>query len=44
MAKPLLIPVLMLGRDRRTQRALALAGVGNVALLGSSEFAFRRGR
>jgi uncharacterized membrane protein YhhN len=43
LTKPVLMPVLMVGRDRRTQRALALGGVGDVALLGSSEFAFTAG-
>jgi uncharacterized membrane protein YhhN len=35
--------VLMVGRDGRTRRALALGGVGNVALSGSSGFAFTAG-
>jgi uncharacterized membrane protein YhhN len=43
LTKPLLMPVLMVGRDRPTQRALALGGVGDVALLGSSEAAFTAG-
>ncbi len=43
LTKPLLMPVLMVGRDRPTQRALALGGVGDVALLGSSETAFTVG-
>lgn len=43
LTKPLLMPVLMAGRDRPTQRALALAGAGDVALLGSSDAAFRAG-
>ena len=43
LTKPLLMPVLMVGRDRPTQRALALGGVGDVALLGGSEAAFTAG-
>jgi uncharacterized membrane protein YhhN len=43
LTKPLLMPALMAGRDRPTQRALALGGVGDVALLGSSEAAFTVG-
>jgi uncharacterized membrane protein YhhN len=43
LTKPLLMPVLMVGRDRPTQRALAFGGVGDVALLGSSEAAFTAG-
>jgi uncharacterized membrane protein YhhN len=43
LTKPLLMPVLMVGRDRPTQRALALGGAGDVALLGSSDTAFRVG-
>jgi len=34
LTKPLLTPVLMAGRDRPVQRALALGGAGDVALLG----------
>jgi uncharacterized membrane protein YhhN len=41
--KPLLMPTLMAGRDRATQRALALGGVGDVALLGHSDAAFMAG-
>jgi uncharacterized membrane protein YhhN len=41
--KPLLMPALMVGRDRPTRRALALGGAGDVALLGSSDAAFRAG-
>ena len=41
--KPLLMPVLMAGRDRPVQRALALGGVGDVALLGRGEIAFTAG-
>jgi uncharacterized membrane protein YhhN len=43
LTKPLLMPVLMAGRDRPVQRALALGGVGDVALLGGSEAAFTAG-
>ncbi|MGB8650823.1 MAG: lysoplasmalogenase [Mycobacteriales bacterium] len=43
LTKPLLMPTLLQGRDRATQRALALGGVGDVALLGSSEVAFMAG-
>jgi uncharacterized membrane protein YhhN len=43
LTKPLLMPALMVGRDRPTQRALALGGVGDVALLGSGEAAFTAG-
>jgi uncharacterized membrane protein YhhN len=43
LTKPLLMPVLMAGRDRPAQRALALGGVGDVALLGRGEIAFTAG-
>jgi uncharacterized membrane protein YhhN len=43
LTKPLLMPVLIVGRDRPTQRALALGGLGDVALLGRSEAAFTAG-
>jgi uncharacterized membrane protein YhhN len=43
LTKPLLMPVLMAGRDRPVQRALALGGAGDVALLGSGETAFMAG-
>jgi uncharacterized membrane protein YhhN len=43
LTKPLLMPVLMAGRDRPSQRALALGGAGDVALLGSSQTAFIAG-
>ena len=43
LTKPLLMPVLMAGRDRTAQRALALGGAGDVALLGSSQTAFTAG-
>jgi uncharacterized membrane protein YhhN len=41
--KPLLMPLLSPGRDRRTQVALALCGCGDVALLGDGDAAFRAG-
>lgn len=43
LTKPLLMPALMPGRDRPTQRALALSGAGDVALLGGSDAAFTAG-
>ena len=43
LTKPLLMPVLMVGRDRPTRRALALGAVGDVALLGRGEAAFTAG-
>ncbi len=43
LTKPLLMPALMVGRDRPTRRALALSGVGDVALLGGSDAAFSAG-
>ena len=43
LTKPLLMPVLMVGRDRPAQRALALGGAGDVALLGSNQTAFIAG-
>jgi uncharacterized membrane protein YhhN len=43
LTKPLLMPVLMAGRDRPARRALALSGAGDVALLGSGETAFMVG-
>jgi uncharacterized membrane protein YhhN len=43
LTKPLLMPVLMVGRDRPAQRALAFGGAGDVALLGSTESAFTAG-
>jgi hypothetical protein len=36
LTKPFLMPVLMAGRDRGAQRALALSGAGDVVLLGKS--------
>ena len=41
--KPLLMPALLLGKPRPVQRALALGGAGDVALLGSSDLAFTAG-
>ncbi len=43
LSKPLLMPVLMVGRDRRTQVALGLCGAGDVALMGTSPAAFTAG-
>ncbi len=43
LTKPLLMPTLMLGRPRSAQRALALGGLGDVALLGKSDKAFTAG-
>jgi uncharacterized membrane protein YhhN len=43
LTKPLLMPVLAAGRDRPTQRALALSGAGDVALLGAGRTAFSAG-
>ncbi len=43
LTKPLLMPTLMIGRDRLTQRALALGGAGDVALLGEGQGAFTAG-
>ena len=43
LTKPLLMPVLMVGRDRPAQRALAFGAAGDVALLGSAESAFTAG-
>ena len=43
LTKPLLMPALMVGRDRPARRALAFGGAGDVALLGSSELAFTVG-
>jgi uncharacterized membrane protein YhhN len=40
MTKPLLMPLLMVGREPPVQRALAFGGVGDIALLGTSETAF----
>jgi len=43
LTKPLLMPTLLAGKDRPTQRALALGGAGDVALLGHSDAAFTAG-
>lgn len=43
VTKPLLMPVLAVGTDRPTRRALALGGAGDVALLGHGGTAFRAG-
>ena len=43
LTKPWLMPVLMAGRDRPVQRALAFGAVGDAALLGSGEAAFTAG-
>jgi uncharacterized membrane protein YhhN len=43
LTKPLLMPTLLAGKDRPAQRALALGGVGDVALLGSGPAAFTAG-
>lgn len=41
--KPLLMPTLLAGKPRPVQRALALGGGGDVALLGSGDVAFMAG-
>lgn len=41
--KPLLMPLLLQGRSRPVQRALALGGAGDVALLGEGPAAFTAG-
>ena len=43
LTKPALMPVLMVGRDRPTQRALALGGAGDIALLVPTTPAFTVG-
>lgn len=43
VTKPLLMPVLAVQRDAPTRRALALGGLGDVALLGSGQAAFTGG-
>jgi uncharacterized membrane protein YhhN len=43
ITKPLLMPTLLVGRERLTQRALAFGGAGDVALLASSPAAFTAG-
>ena len=43
VVKPLLMPTLLVGAPRPTQRALALGGLGDVALLGKNNLAFMAG-
>lgn len=43
LTKPLLMPTLLLGKDKPSQRALALGGAGDVALLGEGNAAFTAG-
>jgi uncharacterized membrane protein YhhN len=43
VTKPLLMPTLMRGHERRVQRALVLGTAGDVALLGKGELAFMAG-
>ena len=43
ITKPLLMPALLPGRDLPTRRALALSGIGDVALLGRGDAAFTAG-
>ena len=43
VSKPLLMPTLLRGKSRPTQRALAFGAAGDVALLGSSDLAFTAG-
>jgi uncharacterized membrane protein YhhN len=43
VTKPLLMPVLLRGKPRPVQRALALGGGGDVALLGAGPVAFQLG-
>src|SRR4051812_21115926 len=43
LTKPLLMPALMVDKPRPTQRALALGGLGDVALLGDGANAFTAG-
>jgi uncharacterized membrane protein YhhN len=43
LTKPLLMPLLMVGRERPVQRALGLGGLGDIALLGSTDAAFTSG-
>jgi uncharacterized membrane protein YhhN len=43
LTKPLLMPTLLRGKPRPTQRALALGGLGDVALLGEGDAAFTAG-
>jgi uncharacterized membrane protein YhhN len=41
--KPLLMPILQLGKDRGTKRALALGTAGDIALMADSDAAFTAG-
>lgn len=43
LTKPLLMPTLLAGKEPRVQRALALGGAGDVALLGKGQLAFTAG-
>lgn len=43
LTKPLLMPTLLRGKPRPVQRALALGGLGDIALLGSGPAAFPAG-
>ena len=43
LTKPLLMPTLLVGKPRPVQRALALGGLGDVALLGHTDAAFTAG-
>lgn len=43
VTKPLLMPTLLVGKHRPTQQALALGGLGDIALLGESNTAFTLG-
>jgi uncharacterized membrane protein YhhN len=43
VTKPLLMPTLLVGRDRPTQAALGFSGAGDVALLAGSDAAFMAG-
>lgn len=43
VTKPLLMPTLLVGKRRSVQRALALGGLGDVALLGDGQLAFTAG-
>jgi uncharacterized membrane protein YhhN len=43
ITKPLLMPTLLVGKPRPTQRALAFGALGDIALLGNSDAAFTAG-
>lgn len=43
LTKPLLMPALLQGKPRPVQRALALGGAGDVALMGTGQLAFTAG-